>query len=66
MHLTTLAHEAPASLAYAVGGTNDCITRGELEARSNHVAHLLRSAGLSAGDHVALLFENSLDLLVAV
>jgi long-chain acyl-CoA synthetase len=36
------------------------ITFGELEARANQLAHLWRSRGLRAGDHVAVLLENHL------
>jgi long-chain acyl-CoA synthetase len=66
MNLTRWAAADPDRVAYLVAGTGDHITRGELEARSNQVAHLFRSLGLRAGDHVALMYENGLDLLVAV
>jgi acyl-CoA synthetase (AMP-forming)/AMP-acid ligase II len=34
------------------------VTYGELEARSNRLAHLFRAQGLMVGDHVAVLAEN--------
>jgi long-chain acyl-CoA synthetase len=34
------------------------ITHGELEARANKLAHLLRAAGLKRGDHFAVFMEN--------
>ncbi len=40
------------------GDTGVRLTYGELEARSNRVAHALRRAGLRTGDHVALVMAN--------
>ncbi|KAF9953659.1 hypothetical protein BGZ72_005237, partial [Mortierella alpina] len=36
----------------------------ELNAMANHLAHRLVQAGVKPGDHVALLFERSIDLVV--
>jgi acyl-CoA synthetase (AMP-forming)/AMP-acid ligase II len=41
-----------------VTGAGDVLTYGELDARINQLAHLLRRHGLSAGDGVAVLLEN--------
>lgn len=40
--------------------TGEVLSWRELDDRSNQVANLLRSAGLSVGDHIALLMENHL------
>jgi acyl-CoA synthetase (AMP-forming)/AMP-acid ligase II len=40
----------------AVGGVT--VTWAQLEARSNQLAHLLRSRGLGVGDHVAVFLDN--------
>ena len=42
------------------GGTGKAITYRELDELSNQGAHLFRSLGLKAGDHIALLMENRL------
>ena len=55
---STYATTAPDRLAVAVGATGAALTYGELEARSNRVAHVLRAEGLGVGDHVAMLLEN--------
>ena len=39
------------------------MTFGEYESRCNRAAHLLREAGLERGDHIAVLIENSPQLL---
>ena len=43
----------------AVWYKNEWTTFGQLEALSNKVANYLREIGISSGDRVALLFENS-------
>ena len=40
--------------------SGDQLTFGELDARSNQLAHLLRAAGLNIGDHYAIFMENHL------
>jgi len=40
----------------AVGGVT--VTWAQLEARSNQLAHLLRSRGLGVGDHIAVFLDN--------
>lgn len=44
--------------AVIMAATRETITFGELDARSNQLAHLLRDAGLRRGDHITLLLEN--------
>lgn len=65
MDLTRWAHLQPEKAAY-VASNGRTLTYGELEARSNQVAHLLRSFGLSSGDHIAVLAENTVDLFPVV
>ena len=36
--------------AYVMAATGQTVTYGELEARSNRIAHLLRGHGLQRGD----------------
>ena len=44
--------------AIVMAETGDLVTYAELEARSARAARALRTAGLRAGDHVALLLDN--------
>jgi acyl-CoA synthetase (AMP-forming)/AMP-acid ligase II len=41
-----------------MAGSGAVVTYGELEARSNRVAHLLRARGLRPGGHLAVLLDN--------
>jgi long-chain acyl-CoA synthetase len=38
--------------------SGETITHGQLEARANKLAHLLRAVGLTRGDHYAIFMEN--------
>ena len=42
-----------------MAGTGETITYGELEARTNRLAHLLRAEGLGRLDHYAIYMENN-------
>jgi long-chain acyl-CoA synthetase len=44
--------------AVVMAGSGETVTYGELEARSNRLAHLLRAAGLKRLDHYAIFMEN--------
>ncbi len=44
--------------AVIMGESETVVTYRELDERSKRVAHLLKSAGLRPGDHVAILLEN--------
>ena len=57
-HPSRFAATDPDRAAVIVAGPDHVLTYGELEARSNQVAHLLRSLGLGVGDHVALVMDN--------
>jgi len=54
------ARTQPNKIAYQMAGTGKAITYRELDETSNQGAHLFRSLGLKAGDHVAFLMENRL------
>ena len=48
----------PDKIAFAIAETGETVTFGQLEARSNQAAQLLRSCGIGPGDHIVLLAEN--------
>jgi long-chain acyl-CoA synthetase len=52
------AVENPDKPAVVMGGTGEVITYAELDAEANRLSHLLRAAGVQAGDHVAFCLEN--------
>ncbi len=52
------AAERPNHPAVIMASSGETITYAELEARSNRIAHLLRSLGLARGDHYAVFLEN--------
>ncbi len=58
------ALRTPGALAAVCAGEE--MTYGELELRSNRLAHLLRDRGLERGEPVGVWMERSLDMLVAV
>jgi long-chain acyl-CoA synthetase len=47
--------------AFIMAQSGESVTFDELEARSNRLAHLLRSLGLERLDHYAILTENYLN-----
>jgi acyl-CoA synthetase (AMP-forming)/AMP-acid ligase II len=59
MHPGVHARERPDARAVVTGGSETVVTFRELEDRSNRLAQLLRSRGLAAGDHLAVLLDNS-------
>ena len=48
----------PEHPAIIMAATGDIVTYGDLEAKSNQVAHLFRSLGCQRGDVVAVCLEN--------
>jgi long-chain acyl-CoA synthetase len=48
----------PSHPAIIMAQSGETITHGELEARANKVAHLLRAVGLKRSDHFAIFMEN--------
>ncbi len=58
MYPGTHAEKKPDHPAVIMGRSQQTVTYGELEARSNQLARLWRSTGLKEGDHVAIFLEN--------
>ncbi|WP_374589413.1 acyl-CoA synthetase [Novosphingobium sp.] len=58
MHPSIHKQTNPAKPAIIMAGSGETITYGELDARSNQVAQLLRARGIKVGDTVALCMEN--------
>ena len=63
MHPTNHAATQPGATAIVMAGSGATMTYGELEARSNQVAQLLRAQGLKRGDTVVIWLDNCLDYL---
>ncbi len=58
----SLQHQAsrhPDRAAIVMAGSGEVTTYAELDDRSSRLAHVLRNAGLSIGDHIALMMRNS-------
>ena len=55
---TAFVDTQPDKLALIMGASGFTQTFAELDAAANRVSHLLRSAGLQPGDHVAICMEN--------
>ncbi len=62
--LSTSADRHPDQPAVHARGRR--LTYGELQARSNQLAHLLRDRGIARGDRVGLLFPKAVESLVAM
>ncbi|MDB5969957.1 MAG: LongchainfattyacidCoA ligase [Hydrocarboniphaga sp.] len=58
MHPSELALTQPDKPAVILGGSGKVITYADLDRISNQGAHLFRSLGLKAGDHIAMQLEN--------
>ncbi|MBL8385003.1 MAG: AMP-binding protein [Burkholderiales bacterium] len=58
MHPHIHAQTQPGKTAFVMAESGVAVTYRELEDRSNRFAQLLRSLGLKAGDHIAILLEN--------
>ena len=63
MHPFVHAAATPDKPAIIMATSGETMTYGALEARSNQVAHLLRSHGLARGDTIAILMTNCPDYL---
>jgi long-chain acyl-CoA synthetase len=59
MHPSHHARTHPDKAAYIMASSGEAVTYAELDARSNQGAHLFRSAGISAGDAIAIFMDNS-------
>lgn len=53
-----IAQEAPDRPAVIMATTGQVITFAQLDAAANRLSHVLREAGLVAGDHIAFCLEN--------
>jgi len=53
------AQSHPDRLAFIMAGSGESVSYAELDARSNRLAHLMRSLGLKRGDHYAMFMENN-------
>jgi long-chain acyl-CoA synthetase len=58
MHPFIHAARFPDKPADRMAGSGEIVTYGQLEARSNRFAQLLRAQGVRAGEHIAVLLEN--------
>lgn len=58
MHPSKIAQEHPERVAFVFAESGESRTFGELERRSNAVAHLFRQLGLQPGDVIAVFLEN--------
>lgn len=58
MYPGTHARLWPNQPAFIMAGTGETVSYGELERRSNRLAHLLRAVGLARLDHYAIFLEN--------
>lgn len=59
MHPYIHAQKHPDKPAYIMAATGEAVTYRQLDDQSNRIAQLFRSAGLKAGDHIALFVENN-------
>lgn len=66
MHLTTLAQRYGDRPAVVVTDSDEALSFAELDRRSRHIAGLFRSLGLRAGDHVAFLLRNQIEVFPLV
>lgn len=66
MNLTDLASQYEEKPAVVLADSSAALTYRELEDTSNRIAHLFRRHGLRAGDHVAFLMENCLEIFPLV
>jgi long-chain acyl-CoA synthetase len=66
MYPGIIAARHPDRIAVVMATSGKTLTYGELDARSNQLAHLLRQAGLRRGDHMALFMENNVRFLEIV
>lgn len=62
-HPSVHAAQHPDRPAIIMARSGETMSYGALEARSNQVAHLLRSQGLKRGDAIAIMMENHIDYL---
>ena len=59
MHPSHHAKTTPDKAAYIMAGSGEAVTFGQLDTRSNQLAHAFRTLGLQHGDTLAIFAENS-------
>ena len=59
------AKTRPDHPAFIMASTGETVTYGELEARTNRLAHYFRSVGLNRNDHSSIIMENNARYLEA-
>ncbi|MBT6273803.1 MAG: AMP-binding protein [Chromatiales bacterium] len=52
------------TMAYGVGEPTETLTWGEVEARSNRLAHALKGAGITRGDYITIALPNGFDFVM--
>lgn len=62
-HLTNAARRAPGAVALVADGER--LDYGEVDARSNALAHALAKRGVARGDRVAIFAENTIETAIA-
>ncbi|MEM6581475.1 MAG: acyl-CoA synthetase [Pseudomonadota bacterium] len=65
-HPSIVAETYPHKPAIIMGDSGEIVSFRELDERSNQGAHLFRSLGLKAGDHIGLMLENTRQFLEIV
>jgi long-chain acyl-CoA synthetase len=61
-----IAQHHPDAPAYVMAGSGDSLTYGELDARSNQLAQLLRARGVRSGGTLVIVMENRVEWPVVV
>ena len=56
---TRHAEDTPEAAALVMAGSGETVTYAQLEDRSRRLAAALRTRGVAAGDHIAILMENN-------
>jgi long-chain acyl-CoA synthetase len=59
VHPSAYAETTPDKPAWIMAATGETVTYGQLEERSNRIAHFFRARGLKPGDHIAFFLENN-------
>jgi long-chain acyl-CoA synthetase len=59
MYPAATAAKFPGRPAFIMAGTGETVTYGDLERRTNRLAHYLRAVGLRRLDHYAIFMENN-------
>lgn len=66
MYPPTIARTRPDALAYIMAGSGQSLTYGQLDSRSNQLAHAWRELGVTEGDSVMIVMENRIEWPVVV